>query len=402
MKRTPSVLIVTRDEELTGLAERVRAEQISAVTAADRAEVEARLAAGGNWIAVLDAGLPPEETFQIYRLLHGQPPVPTLLVIPEAIYWQFALDSNRSVSDDYTLKPARPDELVFRLKAMILRSGLDLPASAPVPRAHLPEKTGLRNGKVVTVFSVKGGVGKSTIAVNLAVGLRKLFGLSTLIADTDLWFGDVGILLNVVSRNSLSDLCDATEPDIAALQKAVAVHRSGVEVLLRPWDVTAVERLETARIVNILRVCRALYDYVVVDMQPALDELNLQILDVADKILLVTTPEISATANTARFLEIADSLNYTHKISLIVNRSNFGIGIDHIQTGLKTPVAGRVVSAGHVVVDAAIKGCSLFEADPEMTERITQDMSRVVELVAEREYAQQKTPSPWSAMPGHP
>ncbi len=397
MSKVASAVIITRDLVLEGLSQRLVAEGLEVRTAAGYSEVLQQTADSAGVVAILDCELPRDESFDLYKLLHGTRTVPTLMLVPEGGSWQSIDDPYGSALDDYASKSASLEEIVLRLKAMMLRAGFRLPA--PPPSAQPPVTTKAidepHTGKSVAVFSVKGGVGKTTIAVNLAVGLVKLFQARTLIVDADLWFGDVGILLNVAAGKSIWDLCEKDEPDIVALQKAVVQHESGVWVLLRPWDVTSVEKMEIARIPAIIQMYRTLFDYVIVDMQPAVDELNLQILDGSDSILLVTTPEIGATANSSRFMQITESLGYTNKTSLIVNRSNFGIGIERIEERLKTQVAGRVVSAGHKVVDAATRGTSLFVLDPDQKDQVTRDMAHVVEMVAGRTCPQKTQSKKW-------
>jgi Flp pilus assembly CpaE family ATPase len=396
MNQIASVVVITRDHALAGLSQKLIAEGIHPRTAHDYLGVLEQVKGLDAYVAVLDCELPKEESFQLYKLLHGTHAVPTLMMVPEGSYWESKEDPHGFPLDDYAPKHADTEELVLRLKAMMLRAGYRLPG-LPTSADVVPqeEKDESQQGETIAVFSVKGGVGKTTIAVNLAVGLVKLFQTRTLIADADLWFGDVGILMNVGAGNSVWDLCEKSEPDLVALQQAVAQHESGTSVLLRPWDVKAVEKMDTTQIAKILRMYRGLFDYVVIDMQPCVDELNLQILDDADKIFLVTTPEIGAIANTCRFMEIAGSLGYTNKISLIVNRANFGIGMERIQERLKTKVAGRVVSAGHKVVDAATRGTSLFVVDPDRKDKVTQDMARIVELVTGRPCPEAKAHKKW-------
>lgn len=399
MSEAGSAIIITRDPSLERLSERLVAEGLIARTIGGNPDVLRQAMDSDGVVAVLDCELPQEESFEIYRQLHGTRSVPTLMLVPNGGSWQSMEDPYGSLLDDYASKSASVEEVVLRLKAMMLRAGYRLPAPPPVPAPAMVRATQEADqpdmGKIVAVFSVKGGVGKTTIAVNLAVGLVKLFRARTLVVDADLWFGDVGILLNVVNGNSIWDLCEKDEPDIVALRKAVAQHESGVSVLLRPWDVTSVEKMDLTRVPRILQMYRTLFDYIIVDMQPAVDELNLQILDAADRILLATTPEIGAIANSSRFMQIAESLGYTNKTSLIVNRSNFGIGIERIQERLRTEVAGQVVSAGHKVVDAATKGTSLFVLDPDQKDQVTRDMTHIVELVAGRPCPEVSKPKKW-------
>jgi len=124
---------------------------------------------------------------------------------------------------------------------------------------------------------------------------------------------------------------------------------------------------------------------VIVDCAASLDELNLDLLEAATRVLLVVTPEMGALHNTARFLGLAERLGHSEKLTLVLNRSNSGISVEDLQRTLGIPVACGVVSAGRMMLEAVNEGTTLFAMDPTRRERITQDLAAVVELVAGRE-----------------
>jgi pilus assembly protein CpaE len=156
-------------------------------------------------------------------------------------------------------------------------------------------------------------------------------------------------------------------------------------VLLRPPDPLSVEKLKLKSFVDALERYRSLYEHVIVDTAPALDELNLDLLENATRILLVTTPEMGALHNTARFLGLAERLGISKKLSLVLNRSNSGISSEDLQRTLGIAVASGVVSAGRMMLDAVNEGTTLIAMDPSRRERITQDLVSIVEMVAGRE-----------------
>jgi MinD-like ATPase involved in chromosome partitioning or flagellar assembly len=387
---TPTVILVTRDPQVRFVTSTLQADGISSRSVSSTRELQRAL--GGpktRCVAVLDGELVSDPNFPAAEFFERLRTVPLLVLLPAEGNVNGASDPERAQVEEYARKPIVPSVLALRIKALILASGLALPTTTQSAAAPTPERGPLDmpddpRGQLTVVFSVKGGSGKSTIASNLAVGLASLYSFQTLLVDANLWFGDIGVLLNLTSTRSSFDVC-TEDADIFALPKAVVPHSSGASVLLRPPDPLSVEKLKLKSFVDALERYRSLYEHVIVDTAPALDELNLDLLENATRILLVVTPEMGALHNTARFLGLAERLGISKKLSLVLNRSNSGINSDDLQRTLGIAVASGVVSAGRVMLDAVNEGTTLIAMDPGRRERITQDLVSIVEMVAGRE-----------------
>jgi pilus assembly protein CpaE len=265
---------------------------------------------------------------------------------------------------------------------MMVRAGYEVPAWNPFAGADQPAGFEFRRGQIISVFAAKGGVGKTTIAVNLAVGLTRFFQKKVLVIDGDLAFGDVGVRMNIASHKSLFDVASGGDVDFSSLADALVQHPTGVSLLLRPATPAMSERIDVEGVSKVLLAYKSLFDYVIVDTFPALHELNQRILDASDRIVVVTTPEISSVYSTYRFLEVTESLGHSHKVLVVLNRANSGLRLEALERELGMNVDCTVISAGRTVVDAANRGVSLFTADPHEEEEITRDLARVVELIS--------------------
>jgi pilus assembly protein CpaE len=389
---SPIVLLVSRDPEIKQVSTLLQAEGIVCRSAGSARELQRAQGAlkSSPAVAVLDADLAADPAFTEAQLLDRLRNLPLLVLLGADDDPTTAADPQRTSIEEFARKPIGPSVLALRVKALILAAGLQLPVvPAAQPQAaaaqgplDLPEDP---RGQLTVVFSVKGGSGKSTIATNLAAGLASMYSFPTLLVDANLYFGDIGVLLNLTSSRSSFDVCNTDNPDLFALPKAVVPHSSGASVLLRPPDPLSVEKLKLRSFVDAIERYRSLYDHVIVDTMASLDELNLDLLENATRILLVVTPEMGALHNTARFLGLAERLGHTEKISLVLNRSNSGISAEDLQRTLGIPVVCGVVSAGRMMLDAVNEGTTLFAMDPTRRERITQDLGAIVELVAGRE-----------------
>ncbi len=390
-----SILILSRDPIVARLPARLQAEGMQAYAARSARELGDFLGQTRQCVAVVDRDLPREELFLINELLQ-QHAIPTLTLVSAETYARLALDPARSTAQEFAPKPSSIEELVLRTKALILRAGYELPA-LPVDASGFPVSGASAGiGKVIAVFAAKGGVGKSTVAANLAVGLSRFYRYRTLVVDSDLWFGDIGFMFDVTSKKSLFDLCSGEEPDEQALREALVHHPSGVALLMRPPDLVSVDKMDFNAVKQVLMVASRIFDFVVVDMRSSLDEMVLQLLDVADQILLVTTPEVSTIANTSRFLTVAEQLGYDSRISLIVNRANTGLDAKSIRQTLLMDVACTLVSAGQQVVNSANEGVPIL-VRPSRDSGIAADLVRLVEKVAGRPVPKPAAAAQWLA-----
>jgi pilus assembly protein CpaE len=275
-------------------------------------------------------------------------------------------------------------ETVLRLKALLIVAGHDahLLTNSREPALPARSPTEEPEGSVLAVFSVKGGVGKSTVAVNLAAGLAQLGGTPPLLVDANLYFGDVAVLTNLAPKNSIADLCSQPEFDALTLGSLVTQHPAGFSILSSPADMTEVDRLNTPTLARALAAYRAMFGWVVVDTRPSLDEPMLQILDVADRILLIVTPEVSALYQTVRFLAVADALGYGDKIMVVLNRAGSGVPQRSVEEHLGHSIAASIVSGGPAVTAAANRGTPLVLEDQDQKKKITRDLVQLMHLVS--------------------
>jgi pilus assembly protein CpaE len=390
MTQNMAVLVASRDGVGAELVEALTQQGMRAEIAVTRGAAEALLAdTATRWVAIVDTELPAFDGWQLSQLLQDEHNVPVLLLIPAGLAFQLSPYTHNTRAKEYALKPLSLNELLLRVKAIMLRAGFTLRETEQENRAAAASAAGglrvvsdAQRSKIVSVFSLKGGSGKSTIAVNMAVGLAQLHKKRVLLIDADLWTGDIAVLMNVSGRFSVADLCWRAITEIENLKQIVARHPSGVDVLQRPLELAVNEQLRTEPLVRALPIYKTAYDFVVVNMSSALDELNLQILDAADVIMLVTTPEIAAITNTARFLEVSRQVGYIDKTQLILNRANSGINAATIEETLHCPVAASLVSDGRAVVESANEGMPLLLRDSAARRPLTQGFVRLVELLA--------------------
>jgi MinD-like ATPase involved in chromosome partitioning or flagellar assembly len=180
-----------------------------------------------------------------------------------------------------------------------------------------------KSSRVIMVSSTKGGTGKTSLSVNLAVGLAEAH-VRTLMLDLDVQFGDVGIVLGLDRpERTLHDLAAAAgDLDAEKLRGYVVKHGSGLHVVPAPLRPEEGEEIDSARIATIIQTARGMYDAIVVDTAPLFDGPMLTALDRSDQVLLVSTPDVPSMKNIRLALQTLDQLGFpTERISLVANRS---------------------------------------------------------------------------------
>ena len=243
-------------------------------------------------MGVVDCDLPPEVVTAVYQQLHGLGVTSTLLLVGVATELPEAVGSS---GDEVALKPLPPDALVYRLQALLIRSGRHLPSEsgAWADEETLSTAPIAGEGHVVSVFAPKGGVGKTTVAVNMAVALRQQTRSEVLLFDADVGVGNVTAVLDVPYRMGLADLADSPQEEWsdAAFEQIVATHPdSGVRVLTWGTDPGESERVSVDLLLAGLRWARDHHSYVIIDNHPGYDDRTMAMLAVSNEIFLVVTP----------------------------------------------------------------------------------------------------------------
>jgi pilus assembly protein CpaE len=341
-----------------------------------------RLAAGERIdLAVTDCDLPGDTTAKLYGALHGPKPVPTLLLFGDDIP-AFASEASSS-TDEYAVKPIPSDALVYRLQALLIRGGVALPTDGgDWTTVTSDDGSVIGEGHVVSVFAPKGGVGKTTVSVNLAVALHEQTRSSVLLFDADVGVGNVTSVLAVPYKMGLADLADSPQEEWtdAAFEHLVAVHpASGVRVLTWGSDPAESEHVTVDLLLAALRWAKAHHSYVVVDTHPGYDDRTMAMLTLATEILLVVTPEVGAIRNSSQFLGLAREVGLGEMIRVVVNRANHGVRLPDIEQALNLPVSATVVSNGPKAVIASNEGLPVVTKFPR--EKIATDLHNVARVV---------------------
>ncbi len=243
-----------------------------------------------------------------------------------------------------------------------------------------------RDGKVVTFFSPKGGVGRTTIAVNTAVSAAIDLHQRVVVVDASLQFGDVGVLLNMSPKNNtIVDVVRelAGGADVDFIDSQVVDHSSGVRVLLAPPSPEQAELVTPDHVSAIISALRTTHDLVVVDAWPWLNDTTMTFLDQSDLVVALLTLEISNIKNLRQFLELVSTLGYSDdKLKLVLNRANsaYGIRVQDVEQSIGRKIDHSIVSDGQTVVYALNRGVPFVSGNKHA--RVSQDVAKLTKSIA--------------------
>jgi pilus assembly protein CpaE len=198
----------------------------------------------------------------------------------------------------------------------------------------------------MVVFSPRGGVGTSTVAINTAIALVEETDANVLLLEGKLFFGSMDVMLNIRTRNTLADLIPhSTAMDELLVREVAAEHVSGIHVLLAPTDLQVAQGIRAQEMFNVINSLKRYYDYVVVDAGSSLNEVTVTMMDAAERIVLVASPDLASLHEVSRFNRITQTLAYPpEKTLLVLNRAERegGVKVADIESVLHQTIFAQI------------------------------------------------------------
>jgi pilus assembly protein CpaE len=356
----------------------------AAASGAEALKLAAQLSPG---VVLMDINMPDMDGITATERLSVEAPDAAVVMMSVQGEADYLRRSMLAGAREFLVKPFSSDELTASIRQVYTREQekQSRRATTPVLVPGAPSSVGDKDGQIVAIFSPKGGVGRTTIAVNMAIAAATELGQSVCLMDASFQFGDVGVLLNLDPKNkSIADLVPELEAGpLESLDTFVINHSSGIRVLLAPPTPEMAELITPMVVKRVLEGLRKDHDLVVVDCTSWFNETTLAILDAADVVLTVLSLEITSIKNMRLFLEVADQLGYEQsKVKLVLNRadSSLGIRVTDVENSIGRKVEHTIVSDGRSVVYALNRGVPFFLSNRET--QVSLDILRLANSVA--------------------
>jgi pilus assembly protein CpaE len=308
----------------------------------------------------------PEKEFALIRkIITSQPEIAVITASRDASA-ALVLHSMRSGAHEFLQLPVVAEELktvLDRIRAFRLNN----------------ESTTKKPGRVLAVFSGKGGSGVSFVATNLAASMN----VPTLLVDLNLQAGDAASFLGIDPKYSLIDFINnRARLDDSLISSFVTAHSSRMSLLAAPPEAHEAEDVKPQNVTEILHLLRQRYECIVLDLPHTFDSATVAALDLADTILIVMTLDIPGIRGTNRAIKVFNRLSYPKsKVHVVVNRwnKNIDVQLQKVEAHLDEKILGLIPNDYRKVMDSINLGQPLVESEP--SSKITLEVKRIASLV---------------------
>jgi len=332
-------------------------------------------------IIVLDADMDPNGAIELARNLDQA--YPCVVILAATVVEPLALPALRAGVKDLVAAEGDVTDIrkaLERAAQFLAMRAAPVAATAPVvPLVAKPD------GRIVTIASPKGGVGKTTVATNVAVGLAKRYPQQIVLVDLDIHFGDCASALNLEPEFSLPDTIQgAMTQDMLTLKSLLTRHETGLYVVPGSDSPVAADTVTPKDITNLLTMLAKEFQYVVVDTAPGLSEHTLAVLDKANEIVLVTSLDVPGVRGLRKELETLDDLDMLLEARhVVVNffESSRGLTIKDVQSTIGEEV-DIVLNQSHLLPQSTNQGMPLLQVNGR--DPITKQLNLLVDRITGR------------------
>ena len=316
-------------------------------------------------IILMDINMPEMDGIRTTELMAQRVPESSVIIMSvqgEQAYLRRAMMAG---AREYIVKPFTGDELASVIAKVYEMDQRKRDTLGDQPRVS--SDADMRNGQIISFYSTKGGVGKTTLATNLAVQLASSGKWRVLLVDLNLQFGDVDVFLNLVTKRSIADLTQTGSIKFSEIQSCLLTHSSGLQVLAAPTRPEYAELVTAEQVEQILSEVKDHFDFVICDNVSRFEDISLVSFDAATQIWLVVAMDVPTLKNAKLSLEVIDGLHHTPKVHVILNRASKEMGMNpyEVEKSLNYKISYEIPSDGRALVAALNRGVPFVTSSPQ-------------------------------------
>ncbi|MCC6793406.1 MAG: response regulator, partial [Thermomicrobiales bacterium] len=349
-------------------------------------------------IVLMDINMPGIDGIQATTRITGRLPNTAVIMMSVQNEPDYLRRSMMAGAREFLAKPFSLDELIESIRHVhqLSQANRRVVAEPGAPAIAIPGRS--KKAQVFSVFGLKGGIGRSMLASNLAVAIRNQHpDKEVALIDGNLLHGDIGVILNATDNKTIADIMRNFQTlDRDLVSDILVTHSSGVKVLLAPPDAQTGEQVSGEHMRLVLQHMLGMFDYIVCDTRPSFDEVSLTLLDHSDRILLMLSLELTAIKGAKQYLELSDLLGYDNqRVALVLNRATIqsGIPIADVGASLKGEIVSKLPDDPLLVLRSINEGVPFVQSAP--TSAISQEVGKLAAwLLKDEQEDEQELTSP--------
>ena len=316
----------------------------------------------------------PEQAIQLLKEIADQAPQCTLLVTSSSTDGRLILESMRAGAKEFLTEPVKPEDLASALQRVKQQRG---------------SSSGETNQgcKVIAVAGATGGVGTSSVAVNMACALASEEGHSTALVDLDLALGDADVFLDTIPEYTLADVAqNVARLDLTLLKKSLTKHSTGVHLLPRPVQLEDGQLVTPDNLGRVIGLLKTSFTHIVMDTSKAFGPLDMEAFQLSDDILMVTQLDLPCLRNVVRLMMSFDTdASLSSKVKIVVNRAGQDAGqisLKKAQETIGREIYWQIPNDYRVMVEVRNNGVPLVEHAPKAS--ITASIGQLADAICGR------------------
>lgn len=322
-------------------------------------------------IILIDIEIPGKDSIDLAKTITLNYPQTQVILLADQEDLQLVKKAMQAGVREIFIRPYENKEVISQVKQIGIETRKRAEKADKAVKSdviHIPkQELAIKTSKVITVFGNKGGIGKSIVAANLAVAAAMKHPNDVALVDLDLQFGDISLMMNINPRKTIAELMQESGELTADLVDEYFYERSGAKILSAPHKPELGELVTSFGVETVLKICRQMFTYTIIDTPTFLDDNTLTALEMSDLVLLLISLDIPTIKNIKKGLDILESIKMLPRTRLVLNRSSaMSVGLEpsDVEQVLGMKISASIPSDFKITVSSVNRGTPFLTMSP--------------------------------------